>query len=104
MLKPFHFGETEALGLATEDLLLHLCLHMGTSYFQVIERKHVADIGLLLKKRRVDWPVFLQRAKKAGAGAIAYYALLAARLQENAAVPDDVLEQTASREIAPPLA
>jgi hypothetical protein len=32
----FRFGETEALGLGTEDLLLHLCLHMGASFFIVI--------------------------------------------------------------------
>jgi hypothetical protein len=89
----FLFGETDALGLATEDLLLHLCLHMGTSYFHVIERKHVADIGLLIKKRVVDWPVFCERAKKAGARYIAYYALLAARLQEGAIVTADIMDK-----------
>jgi hypothetical protein len=87
----FLFAETKAQGLATEDLLLHLCLHMGTSYFHVIERKHVTDIGLLVKKRSVDWPVFCGRAKKAGASAIAYYALLASRLQNGALVPDEVM-------------
>ncbi len=87
----FDFGETPALGLAPEDLLLHLCLHMGTSYFHVIERKHVADISLLIKKRRMDWPVFLQRVDRAGAMAIAYYALQAAQLQENALVPAEVM-------------
>jgi hypothetical protein len=89
----FHFGAVEALGLATEDLLLHLCLHMGTSYFHVIERKHVTDIGLLLKKREINWPVFLQHVKTAGARAIAYYALLAARLQENATIPADFMQK-----------
>lgn len=87
----FNFGETLALGLGTEDLLLHLCLHMGTSYFHVIERKHVADISLLIKKRRMDWPLFLQRVSNAGARAIAYYALQAAQLQENAPVPAEVM-------------
>ncbi len=87
----FNFGETPASGLAAEDLLLHLCLHMGTSYFHVIERKHVADISQLILKRKLDWPVFLQRAIQAGAKSIAYYALLAAQRQDNAAVPVDVL-------------
>jgi hypothetical protein len=89
----FNFGAVEALGLASEDLLLHLCLHMGTSYFHVIERKHVTDIGLLIKKRAINWPVFLQRVKTAGAGAIAYYALLAAREQEGAIVPAEVMDR-----------
>jgi hypothetical protein len=86
----FTFGETQARGLSCEDLLLHLCLHMGTSYFHVIERKHVADIGLLTNKRRVDWPIFIERVRKAGCRAIAYYALLAAKLQAGASVPADV--------------
>ena len=29
----FVFGETPAMGLGVEDLLLHLCLHMGSSFF-----------------------------------------------------------------------
>jgi hypothetical protein len=89
----FHFGETAALGLSTEDLLLHLCLHMGTSYFHVIEGKHVADIGLLIKKREVNWPVFQQRAKKTGARAIVYYALTAAMMQKDAPVPMGVMNK-----------
>jgi hypothetical protein len=89
----FRFGETPALGLAAEDLLLHLCLHMGTSYFSVIEPKHVTDIGLLLKKKAVIWPIFLQRVQKAGARAIAYYALLSAQWQEGAIIPVEVLSQ-----------
>jgi hypothetical protein len=90
--EPFCFGATPALGLGKEDLLMHLCLHMGTSYFQVIERKHVLDIALLIKKKQIDWPVFLSRAKRSGAMAIAYYALTAARLQEGAEVAEDVLK------------
>jgi len=86
----FDFGETPALGLAVEDLLLHLCLHMGTSYFRVIEPKHVADISLLIKKQELDWPVFLRRVKKAGARSIAYYSLQAAQLQQGAPVPVDI--------------
>jgi hypothetical protein len=88
----FRFGQVEAMGLGTEDLLLHLCLHMGTSYFHVIERKHVTDIKMLLTKRRLDWPIFLNRVKKAGTMAITYYALLSAKVQEKASVPDDALK------------
>jgi hypothetical protein len=90
--EPFNFGETNALGLGKEDLLLHLCLHMGTSYFKAIERKHVLDIALLIKKKSIDWSVFLSRVRKAGAGAIAYYSLKTAQLQDGAAVPADILK------------
>lgn len=89
----FDFGETPAAGLAPEDLLLHLCLHMGTSYFHVIEPKHVVDIGLLIKKRKVDWSLFLQSVSRAGATAIAYYALKAAQLQAEAPVPAEVMDR-----------
>ena len=89
----FTFGETPALGLGTEDLLLHLCLHMGTSYFKVIERKHILDISLLVKKRAIDWNQFLWRAKQAGCKAIAYYCLQAARLQHGAVIPDEVFSR-----------
>jgi hypothetical protein len=88
----FHFGDVECQGLASEDLLLHLCLHMGTSYFYAIERKHVLDVALLIRKMPVDWPTFLERIKRVGAGAIAYYSLMAARLQEGAIVPINVLD------------
>ncbi len=89
----FVFGETNALGLGTEDLLLQLCLHMGTSYFKVIEKKHILDIALLVKRRSVDWPSFLQRTDRAGARAIAFYCLKAAQLQHGASIPAGVLSR-----------
>lgn len=88
----FMFGETPALGLGREDLLLHLCLHMGTSYFMLIQRKHVLDIALLIGKSPLDWPVFLTRVKQAGTGAITYYSLKAAELQDKAVVPAEVFD------------
>lgn len=91
--EPFLFGETPALGLGHEDLLLHLCLHMGTSYFKLIERKHVLDIALLVQKRETDWPVFLVRVKQAGMRAIAYYSLKAAMEQDGARVPGSMLQE-----------
>ncbi len=83
----FRFGETEARGLASEDLLLHLCLHMGASFFSVIEPKHVLDIALLTRKRQLNWDVFVQRCLKFRLRAIAYYSLLAAKKQQQAEIP-----------------
>lgn len=89
----FTFGETPAMGLGKEDLLMHLCLHMGTSYFRAIERKHVLDIALLTREKNIDWIILLERAKQAGAGAIVFYSLKAAQLQNQANIPAKVLKK-----------
>jgi hypothetical protein len=86
----FRFGETDVLGLGTEDLLLHLCLHMGASFFFVIEPKHVLDIALLTRKRQLNWDIFIERCMQFRMTAIAYYALLAAKEQQHAEIPDMV--------------
>jgi len=87
----FRFGETDALGLGTEDLLLHLCLHMGGSFFHVIERKHVLDIALLTRKRLLNWDDFLARCRQFRMQTIVYYSLLAAREQDGGEIPEAVL-------------
>jgi hypothetical protein len=87
----FNFGETSALGLAAEDLLLHLCLHMGASFFSVIEPKHVLDIALLTRKRQLHWDTFVERCTQFRLLTITYYALLAAKEQQHAEIPEMVL-------------
>jgi hypothetical protein len=89
----FRFGETEALGLGTEDLLLHLCLHMGASFFYVIEPKHVLDIALLTCKRQVNWELFVERCRQFHMMTIAFYSLLAAKEQQQAEIPEMVFAQ-----------
>jgi hypothetical protein len=86
----FKFGETEALGLGTEDLLLHLCLHMGASFFFVIESKHVLDIALLTRKRQLNWELFVERCRQFRMTTIAYYSLLSAKAQQHAEIPEMV--------------
>lgn len=86
----FNFGETPALGLGLEDLLLHLCLHMGASFFFVIEPKHVLDIALLTRKRQINWDVFVDRCSQFRLMTIVYYALLAAKKQQLAEIPEMV--------------
>jgi len=86
----FVFGETTALGLGLEDLLLHLCLHMGASFFFVIESKHVLDIALLTRKRQLNWNAFIQRCTQFRLQTIAYYVLLAAKEQQHAEIPEMV--------------
>jgi hypothetical protein len=86
----FIFGETPAMGLGVEDLLLHLCLHMGSSFFFVIEPKHVLDIALLTRKRQLNWDTFVKRCSQFRLPTIAYYALLAAKDQQHAEIPEMV--------------
>ncbi|MCJ7525288.1 MAG: nucleotidyltransferase family protein [Candidatus Aminicenantes bacterium] len=89
----FAFGETAAMGLGAEDLLLHLCLHMGASFFIVIEPKHVLDIALLTQKRQLHWDVFVERCSQFRLATIVYYSLLAANEQHHAKIPKTVLER-----------
>ena len=58
-----------------------------------IERKHVKDLALLVKKKNIDWHAFLSRAGQSGIKAIAYYALQAARLQHGAVIPPEVMSR-----------
>jgi len=86
----FVFGETPAMGLGVEDLLLHLCLHMGSSFFFVIEPKHILDIALLTRERQLNWDIFVERCSQFRLPTIAYYALLAAKEQQHAEIPEMV--------------
>ena len=90
--RPFRLGKTEALGLCPEDLLLALCIHAAKGFFQVIERKHILDLARVTLHDPIDWKAFCVQAAKCGCAGAAYYALLAARHQEGARVPDDVLD------------
>lgn len=93
---PFQMGSIESRGLGNEDLLLHLCLHMTKSYFDV-EEKHVRDIALVIRHRPIRWPQFLDRVDRAGCRAGAFLALESAKFQHGAQAPDDVLEALAPR-------
>lgn len=87
----FAFGELKCRGLGTEDMLLHLCLHLGKRHFMTCDRKHLHDIALLVERRPVDWGVFLERARCAGCRTISYYSLMAARVQERVELHASVL-------------
>lgn len=87
----FAFGELKVRGLGSEDLLLHLCLHFGKRHFMTSEKKHLLDIALLLKKKDVAWPVFLDRVKQAHCRAVTYYCLSAVRSQQGEEIPTEVM-------------
>jgi hypothetical protein len=87
----FKFGETPSLGLATEDLLCHLCLHIGKSFFHIIEKKHIRDLDVLIRKRPLKWDVFSKRCRETRCKAIAYYCLRAAQGQYGTPIPADTI-------------
>lgn len=89
---PFDFLGLPARGLAAEDLLLHLCIHMAGSHFNVA-RKHVADLARVAARLPLQWPVFVERAGAARCRMGAWCALTAAVQLDGAAVPESVLAQ-----------
>lgn len=90
---PFRFGQTEARGLALEDLLLHLVVHAAKSHFRGIAPKHVQDVALLAALHTVSWAIFLTRAEEAGGRTASWVLLSAAVRIHGAAVPEDVLRR-----------
>lgn len=87
----FHYGQTPAKGLAPEDLLCHLCIHIGKSFFYFIEKKHIVDLDVVIRKREINWRIFLARCRETKSKAIANYCLNAVRLQHGTVVPEDVM-------------
>ena len=86
----FNFGQTSALGLGTEDLLCYLCLHIGKSFFYLIEGKHIRDLDIVIRKRNIMWDTFVQRCRETRSQAIAYYCLLSTQAQYSTPIPANV--------------
>ncbi|CUV66028.1 hypothetical protein BN3087_560023 [Sulfurovum sp. enrichment culture clone C5] len=47
----------------TEDLLLHLCIHISYNDLFKIDIRHYLDINLILQNRTIDWEQFLNRVE-----------------------------------------
>ncbi len=90
---PFRFGQVTAMGLAPEDLLLHLVVHAAKSQFRIIEPKHVRDVALLVARQPIEWETFLRRAGEAGCRTGAWVLLSAAVNSDGAPVPGEVLDR-----------
>lgn len=90
-VEEFNFGQTQALGLAREDLLCHLCLHIGKSFFYLIEKKHIQDLDLVIREKKIQWDVFVLRCRETRSLAIAYYCLRSAQAQYGTPIPIEVL-------------
>ena len=90
---PFRFGQVEALGLAPEDLLLHLVIHAAKSQYRTLEPKHVRDVTLLVAHQPMHWEPFLMRARESRCRTAAWVLLSAAVKIHDAQVPDEVLRR-----------
>ncbi|MBN2400383.1 MAG: nucleotidyltransferase family protein [Candidatus Aminicenantes bacterium] len=88
----FNFGNTPALGLATEDLLCHLCLHIGKSFFYLIEEKHIRDLDRVIRKRGIQWDIFFKRCRETHSKAIAYYCLQSTQARYDTPIPTEVFD------------
>ena len=86
----FQYGLTAAQGLSSEDLLCHLCLHIGKGFFYLIEPKHIMDLDRIVRRRTIDWDAFVTRCREARACTIAFYCLSAASARYGTPVPPDV--------------
>ncbi|MEW6365266.1 MAG: nucleotidyltransferase family protein [Acidobacteriota bacterium] len=88
----FRFGETDARGLGTEDLLCHLCLHITKTYFWLVQPKHLEDIRLLVGRRTIDWEVLSERIEQTRCRVGSYYCFMSASEKLGVDVPRWVLE------------
>ncbi len=89
----FRFGQEPALGLALEDLLVHLVIHAAKSKFRTIQPKHVRDVALLVARQPIQWEIFLTRCREAGCCRAACVMLTAATKIHGAVIPDEVLRR-----------
>jgi hypothetical protein len=79
--------------LSVEDQLLHVCLHAGFHHELDIGLYAFIDVAMLARGCRVDWRVFMARAKAWRAERCVYLVLASARLLAAAPIPAVVLEE-----------
>jgi hypothetical protein len=92
--QPATIAGVEVLVLGTEDLLLHLCLHMAFDHAFRAGPKPLLDIAELIRVRghAIDWPAFMTRAREWRAERYVGVAMLLAQEMAGADVPGGVLE------------
>jgi hypothetical protein len=90
--RPVQLGSTTAWVPSDQHLLLHLCVHFGWSdmLFSGLGRT-VRDVTALLEHGRIDWPGFIELARRTKASTCAYWTLRIARDLSGASVPETAL-------------
>ena len=88
-LEPVTIGGKELLTLSTEDLLLVLCLHGFTHFWERLG--WICDISSLIDVRKdLDWQAVLQNATKLGLRRILWLGLLLAAELLDAQIPAEI--------------
>jgi hypothetical protein len=88
-------GGVEVLGLAAEDLLLHLCMHATLQHQLMAGLRPLCDIAQVIARagEGLRWNLVAERAERWGWERGVYLALYLARELLGAAVPDEVLRR-----------
>ena len=92
--RPATIAGVEVLALSPEDLLLHLCLHLGRDHrFKGL--KSLCDIDETIRRygSELDWAQVVRSAREWRAAKYVGLTLHLARRMLGAGVPDDVLER-----------
>ncbi len=91
-------GAVEALVLAPEDTLLHLCVHLAWGHrYQRFPLRTLVDVLALTTRSQppLDWERFVMVVEQTRAAGAVYWPLRLARLWLEAAVPEPVLDRLA---------
>jgi hypothetical protein len=88
-LQPITIAGKQFLTLSTEDMLLVLCLHGFTHFWERLG--WICDIAWLLERRKIDWQMLIQNAERMGGRRILSLGLLLARDLLQAPLPLEIL-------------
>ena len=90
--RPAMLGDTEALVMAPEHLLLHVCAHLACGHVFLFSLRGLCDIAEIAHVHpTLDWSVVSQAGTRYGLGRGVSAALRLARDHLGAAIPNDVL-------------
>lgn len=102
-LEPTAIGGKELLTLAPEDLLMALCLHGYTHFWERLG--WICDVaGLIDRRRDIDWQLVLHNATRQGSRRILSLGLILASELLEAPIPPDVLRTVQADPAVRPLA
>ena len=85
-------GGIDALALSTENMLLHLCLHLSTTSF-INGLRILVDISEIIRYygEKLDWDLLVKKSNEFGVGSSVYYPLWWAREIMDLDIPTNVL-------------
>ncbi len=104
--QPARIAGSEALALAPEDLLVHLCLHLSVHHlFQGRGLRSLWDIRATIAyySCQLKWEQITNTVNEWGICAPLYLTLVLAKELVGARIPDDVLEDLKPQSLEPPI-